>query len=1113
MLRPKRSSPSFRNLALMTAGLLAAAGATLAGQAGSSRPAADTALESPPLELGKVYRRELSPGQTHRYTIRLEAGQFVSVVVDQKGIDVALSVLDEKGKKVCQMDVLDWGTDWLSWVADSAGIYTVEAASYYQDPLDSLPGSYEIEIHELRPEGPTDRLRIRAEALLAEAALLQVDADAADANRKALEKLESCLQLWQELRDQRGQATAHYLMGRVRSNQGDSREAVRQFELSLPLWRAVGERYGEALSLFLGASCEARIGLVKEAFDHVQTAIEIEHALGNRSAEAEVIGYRGMLHDSVGEKQSALEDFLEALPLLHETRGRIAEEATFNNIAALYDSLGEKQKALDFYRQAIDLSRQLGRKYAEAIARGNLGSLFSSLGESEAAFREWDQALAIAKKGSDRTLEARILTKMGQGWTKQGQYDRAMESFSKAMSILQDGHDLNRQSSVLLSLGELHLALNNPEGALEGLRRALDLTRQLGARDLEAAARTDLGSAHRLLRHFEEASGELQAALQIRQEIQDRLGEASTAFELARLERERGDFVAARRRTEEVLELVESLRGRVASQELRASYLASAREPFEFYVDLLTELHRRDVFAGFDAQALEVSEQTHARSLMEILAESGRPVREGADPALLAREQSLDRLLNGKVDAQIRMLSRKHSQQEAEAAAKEIDSLTVQHRQVRDQMRTTSPRYATWTEPRPLGLAEIRSRVLDEHSLLLEFLLGEEHSHLWAVSKDSLKIYELPPRSQIEPLTRELYGLLTARNRHEPGETTAGRNTRIARADRESSSAAASLSRMILGPAAPDLGARRLLIVADGALQYLPFAVLPVPSGVGSTGLGAEHDIVSLPSASVLAVLRAEIRQRPPAPKTLAVLADPVFDEDDARLREAGRKPISQADGAPSSLALSRSIRDVPDDQGAVRRLGRLPFSHREADAILAEVAPSERLAYLGFDADLAAATGKDLSRFRYVHFATHGLLDSRNPELSGLVLSLFDRTGKSKEGFLPAFDVYNLRLTSDLVALSACRTGLGKEIKGEGLVGLTRGFMYAGAARVLVSLWGVDDAATAELMSSFYGEMFGPRHLSPARALRSAQIAISRKKRWQAPYYWAGFILQGEPD
>jgi len=274
-----------------------------------------------------------------------------------------------------------------------------------------------------------------------------------------------------------------------------------------------------------------------------------------------------------------------------------------------------------------------------------------------------------------------------------------------------------------------------------------------------------------------------------------------------------------------------------------------------------------------------------------------------------------------------------------------------------------------------------------------------------------------------------------------------------------------------------------------------------------------------LPSASTFAALRREVTGRSIAPKTLAVIADPVFEKDDARLiglKPGGGtnkpNPRSIAEGSTRGFAKTDGLVLGPQSESdEVTEIHRLPFTRREADEILALVPEADRFKALDFDANRAIATNPTLGQYRYVHFATHGFLNTAHPELSSIVLSLVNRQGAEQEGFLWAHEVYNLRLPVEMVVLSGCRTGLGKEIRGEGLVGLTRGFMYAGAARVLVSLWDIDDEASAELMAHLYKAML-KEHMSPAAALRSAQIEIMKDKRWQAPYFWAAFVLQGEP-
>jgi CHAT domain-containing protein len=292
-------------------------------------------------------------------------------------------------------------------------------------------------------------------------------------------------------------------------------------------------------------------------------------------------------------------------------------------------------------------------------------------------------------------------------------------------------------------------------------------------------------------------------------------------------------------------------------------------------------------------------------------------------------------------------------------------------------------------------------------------------------------------------------------------------------------------------------------VVADGALQYVPFAALSLANGGPYRPLVLTHELVSLPSASAFAVQRRNLENRKPAPKAVAVIADPVFSIADVRFKGASVKESSAPDA-------TRVIEHLPAGASGQLSIPRLPFTRAEADQILAVAPAASSMKALDFRATRTVATSGELSNYRYVHFATHGYLDTTRAGLSAIVLSLVDEEGKPLDGFLRVHDIYNLNLPAELVVLSACETGLGKDVTGEGLDGLTRAFMYAGARRLVVSLWNVNDKATASLMQRLYVGMLRSK-MTPAAALRAAQIEMLRSRQWQSPYYWAAFVMQGE--
>ena len=615
-------------------------------------------------------------------------------------------------------------------------------------------------------------------------------------------------------------------------------------------------------------------------------------------------------------------------------------------------------------------------------------------------------------------------------------------------------------------------------------------------------------------------------ALDLSRAINNRFHEALLLYDIARVDQIAGRLVEARSRIESAIDIIESSRTKVVSAELRAAFLASKQDLYEFEIDLLMQMYRQGQGAENLTKAFDVSEHRRARSLLDSLEESRANIQQGVSPELLGRERDLRANLNQKVERQIKLLSGRHTPEQASALSREVAAVADKYDQVLAEIRTSSPAYAALVLPSPLRLKEIQAQILDPDTLLLEYSLGKTRSYVWAVTPKEITGYQLPSRSEIETQTRHVYELLTSRSRFVKFEKPDEQRARIARADTEYAEAAGRLSQVLLGPLAKRLKQKRLLIVSDGALQYLPFAALPSPAENVSTfekndatarPLIVDHEITGLPSASILGILRREVAARKPAPKSLAVLADPVFSHADERL-SALRTAKTYGEYRSAEVVLGaenlesefrRSVRDFNTENGL--EIDRLPYTHQEADAILSLIPKTDKFAALDFDANRAVATSAELSKYRIVHFATHGLLNTTHPGLSGLILSLVDREGNDQSGFLPAHEVFNLKLPADLVVLSGCRTGLGKEIKGEGMLGLTRGFMYAGAARVAVSLWDVNDKSTAELMTQFYTGMLGKRRLSPSAALRQAQVEMCKSTRWHTPYYWAAFVLQGE--
>jgi CHAT domain-containing protein len=679
-------------------------------------------------------------------------------------------------------------------------------------------------------------------------------------------------------------------------------------------------------------------------------------------------------------------------------------------------------------------------------------------------------------------------------------FGEAMEALREALGLVQATRARTMETLVHSQLGEAQERMGQPEAAAASFEQSLAISRAIGDRRSEITALGHLGRLNAQAGRHDEAAEQLRQAVEQARALGYRIWEAYALYETASLQRRQGRLDEARRSLLAALELVESERSTVGSDAQRASFLASRQKNYEMLVDTLMRL-------GSGGEAFEVAERARARSLLDSLRERGAGIREGVDAALLAREAELRAGLNARarhLGAELRaregelvrrLKARQYRQGrlrergappvEIDAAEAEITALLAEYRDLQGRIRAASPRHAGLVAPEPVRVAEVQAGVLDEDTALLEYFLGGERSVAWLVTRRALRAFDLPPRGEIEAAARRVYGLWRAREEAVAFETARERVRRVAGADGELSEAAMALARMVLGPLAPELAAKRLVVVADGALQYVPFGALPLPGGGGPLLL--RHEVVHAPSASALLELRRGLGDRPPAAKTIAVLADPVFGEDDPRVPA----PRRESAGSPAAYP-------------------RLPDTRLETRNILRLVPPGEGFGALGFAASRATATSPALAQYGIVHFATHAFVDSERPELSGVVLSLLDERGQPQDGVLRLHDVYGLELGADMVVLSACRTALGKEVRGEGIVGLTRGFLYAGARRVVASLWSSPDQATAELMTRFYRGLLKDG-LPPAAALRAAQLSMSRSPRWGAPYYWAGFVLQGD--
>ncbi len=986
-----------------------------------------------------------SAGTVSAYRVELRQGQFLHVAAEQLGMDVALVLRGPAGDELLTVDSPNsqWGPENLYCVAPRTGGYVVEARK-----RNALPGGrFELRLDLPHPAAPATP----AETAHA-AACLETSAGDRLAQGDGADRYEAL----------------HHL-----------REAAR-------IWHSLAETESEAFAEAKLGGLWWRLGAVRQALAHREKALALLQALGRGHALPALFNDLATSYASLGDDERARAAYEDALLASRRRGDRREESMVLLGLANLERRAGFTWSALERLRQTLAGCREIADGCA-ADALLSLGTSETQLGQLDVARADLSAAAETYRKLSNVRGEG--LATMELGWARllAGDAAAARADLTLALEMEQRVGNHLGEAVVLDRLGSLDRDRGDARSAIIHYRRALAI---FGARDRPDATRT-LSNLSEALTAAGYAAAGLQAAdvalARLRSAPAEPASEAYARFRRAHAERSLGRLRAARDDMELGLARLEAIREKAASSALRQSYLGSVHDEYEALIDIDMDLHRLQPEAGYDRDAVAVAERGAARNLVDLLASPELPGGGGAgSPRSRLRE------LDERIEREEAMPPGASAAAEPDPAKlARIQELLAARQQILVEARGVAGGAAARTH---LLLADdIQRQVLDPGTVLLVYSLGERRSFVWALTTGRLRWAPLPPRSQIEDAVRRQHALL-ARS----GSPDLARQAQLT---------GHALSDLLLQPVAEALAGRRIAVMPDGALFYLPFATLPDPAGSGD--LLATHEVVIVPSASALAAIRQRAATRPPAPRQVAVVADPrVEAEAPAAGAPAATRGASVPLGPPAlsaTLPVARSERDL-----GLQRLAPLPYARREAEDIQTLAPPPLGFVAVGADASLALVRSGFLSAFGILQFAGHALIHPSAPELSGLVLAATDAQGRPQPGFLQSFAISELHLPAELVVLSACSTALGQEVRGEGLLGLTQSFFLAGATRIVVSLWDVDDHATEILMQRFYTAMLR-RHLPPAAALREAQLSLRADPRWAAPYYWAGFELQGD--
>jgi CHAT domain-containing protein len=705
--------------------------------------------------------------------------------------------------------------------------------------------------------------------------------------------------------------------------------------------------------------------------------------------------------------------------------------------------LNNARLAKTYYRRAETAYSGGHILFGLMLIHGYLCETELRLNETANAVSDCRLALTLARQFGDPALLGQILYKLGYAERKAGSAAKAFADFIDAAKYAHTIKDLRFESKEHIQLGEL----------LE----------QRGKR--------------------EEALAEFEQAESLSQGVADPASLLDAQYAVARWYARDGQLSKADAELAPALEKLEMARQLVSSDTLQASYFAAERKCYELAVELRMQQFEREPAGGGDALALEMSERSRARGLLDALsARSASGARRSgeAEIRLMQAKLAVDRAFNQR----LKLLVEGGARRDLEANSAKLTQGLGNLERAEDEMHADASQA---TKPAPtMSAAEIEQASLSSNATFFEYALGQERSYLWVIGGGKVQSHVLPPRERLEKMVKQWRALAAGEERT---ASDAG-----ARLHHLSARLSCALFADAVQPAMT-----RMVIVPDGELAMLPFAALPENGCSSAPGkpLIVEHEIVLTPSLSIFLSRKPEA-ENDVFQGEVAIVADPVFDAADPRAAALKSGPPKH-DSHPAG---------DPETPAAIPRLVNAGYEASAIQETVRKAAGKNRVFLAqGFDASVETVLSPAMRNYRIWHLATHGVYDETMPEFSGLVFSLVGRDGGPRFGFLKAHDIARLNVHAELVVLSACDSAAGENLSGEGVMGLSYSFLRSGAREVVSTLWSIDDAKSRELMIPFYKELMRNGG-NAAAALHQSQLTVMRQSPSSAPYYWAGFQL-----
>ncbi len=861
----------------------------------------------------------------------------------------------------------------------------------------------------------------------------------------ALTYLHSAVEKMRQIKNKRLEGSYLRYIGSVHFMKNDYSGALVYFKQALPILQEAGDQREESLNLWNMGLVYWNYGNYTESLEYCKQALNIALKLNYKWGEERILNTMGVNYWNLGNYSIALDCYKNALIISKEIGDKIGINLQAGNIAIIYGELGDFDKAVDYYNQALEIARETGKKVGEARHLGNLGTVYQARGEFEKALNLYNQAISISKEVEDKKSE----------------------------------------SVFLGNIGDVYINLNNYNRAEEYIKEALKIAQDLGHKRMIAGCHIKLGDLNMNIKKYTIAFNHFSEGLKIAKNINGPINILESNMGLSVSCYQQKNFRNSLLYAEQAIEQVENMRKSISSEEFKTKFLANKIQVYAQAIKTCSNLQAKDPSENYDLKSFQIAEKAKARTLLDIVYQGKifqnlSEIPDSLRQRLIAYEHDIERKyqtlsheLNKSKEVQDELLISELEEQLEELERGKIKNV--------EELRKKFPKYYQLTNPVIFSINEVQQNVLNDEQALIEYFVGDKNIFMWVITKTDQKFLTLSlSKNELEDRLAAISPIFSKQK--EVIELKIDHRWANLRLD-----LLHKLYKEILDAPAADYlkNTKELIIIPDDILNYFPFETLVTDlTQEGVTYLIEDYVISYAASASLL---NPELKPKNKASNSLLAIGNPYFET------EKKKGFLEQLADIVKYRAILRgnNFQQLPNAELEVKKIAD---NFEKATVLIGKQAHEQRFK------ELAA-------NFKKIHLATHFLIDDSQPMYSKIVLSQIDN--ETEDGLLQTYEIYNMKLNADMVVLSGCNSGLGELKRGEGLIGITRAFLYAGVPSLIVSLWPVEDKSTAILMDRFY--QYLNKGCNKNKALQKAKIdLIQSKDHKRDPFYWAPFVLIG---